>query len=343
MRNKTRGTISKHKNLTKIRFVLWLTLDMPLVKPLNGSAKSGTMSHLLKCAKVRLTYKGRILVSPDELPDLEKNLPKGVLKIVELPDLNKRKKKKLSATSSKKPKEEKIAVPVIKYEDNESYFPKGLKGCLRHSMMSLCHNVELNVCHTTDKEKDKAENVLLPTGFHLTGACLKNGGECIIHSIFGSKGHEGKIDFLVDRIIVTSKETELKLPKKVQKVHITTENRVNLTFDRKSAQNFAERCFSGTFILGIEVTDLTDVERGLIIEAAMNLERYGRGFRTGYGKIETTSFQLVKQTAVKKRVWTGTDFEVVSEVQEEPLKNEVERAVEAWYNFLAEQPTKTEG
>ena len=42
----------------------------------------------------------------------------------------------------------------------ETYYIKGLKGAIRHEMMRICKNNNLEVCHTTDKETDKSGNKL---------------------------------------------------------------------------------------------------------------------------------------------------------------------------------------
>ncbi|MFW9905739.1 MAG: hypothetical protein ACFFFH_15505 [Candidatus Thorarchaeota archaeon] len=363
---KADGNIRNYKRRAKTRSILWITVDMPLVKPLNGSKRGGKMSHLLKCAKVPYHYNGLFLVKLDELKTFHKQkknnqpfkLPDGVLKILELPELPKEKQKKKrkgkqQASSETTPvqkqendsveKTSKIAVPVVRQGYLDTYFPKGLKGCTRHSVMQLCHDVGLNVCHTTEKEKDSKGNSLLPEGFHIAGACLKKtnkedktNGECIVHSIYGSRGREGKIDYIYDRVVCIDKKNDLTFDDQVQIVHISTENRVCMTYDRKPAQDFSERYLSGVYRFGIDLTLLNPIERGLMIEACMDLERFGRGYRSGYGKIQTKELKFEKVTTINKSVRQGDKFVIIPDIHCEPIPEDYNQALEAWQNYLEE-------
>jgi hypothetical protein len=184
------------------------------------------------------------------------------------------------------------------------------------------------------KEKDSSGISLLPKGFHLNGVCVKNGDECIIHSIFGGMGYEGKISVSVDPIAFIKETKNLQLARRVQLMHIATENRHCRTFDGKIAQNFTEKYASGVFTCEIDVTPLNKPELGLVIEGAMRMERLGGGFNAGYGRIAVTKFQLIRRSKEwKKRLVDGW-FEVSEEVTEEPLNQEVKLALQAWEDYV---------
>lgn len=212
-----------------------------------------------------------------------------------------------------------------------TYLLKGIKGVLRHTISRVCLEAGMEVCHSTDKETDKHGNRLLPKGFHLLGSC-KNNGECIIHQIFGSKSNQGILSVYSDPIASISHKTA-KLDEKIQRVHIATENRVNLTYEGKSIQDFAERYFSGYFSFEINVKKCNPQQLGLIIQGAMNFDRLGRGYNTGYGNVEVKKIQLLKRKIKKIPVWSDEDsFVIKKEITEKSLRNEFEKALEVWNN-----------
>ena len=212
----------------------------------------------------------------------------------------------------------------------QTYLLKGLRGVVRHKIMDITQNVGMEVCHTTDKETDKHGNNLLPPGFHLLGSCQEN-GECIVHQLFGSKTNEGIIRFRADPIANIPEKSAI-LPEKVQRVHIATENRINLAYDKKSIQDFKERYFSGYFEFEIDVTKCTFPQIGLLIEAIMNLEQYGRGFNSGYGEIQIKKFQLLERHVNRSPLWNAKSFEIQEEIHVTSLKQEVLDGLDAWKN-----------
>ncbi|MFX1255892.1 MAG: RAMP superfamily CRISPR-associated protein [Promethearchaeota archaeon] len=217
----------------------------------------------------------------------------------------------------------------------EAYLIKGLRGCLRHSVMKVCYDLGLEVCHTSDKKEDKEKRSLVPNGFHLLGECVNgaNDQECIVHAVFGSKGHEGKIRVFSYPIANVKHETA-QFAVEVQDVQLATENRVCMSFDNKPIQDFKEKYFSGGFTFEIDVTRLNMIERGLIIEALMNVERLGRGYNSGYGQVKILEFQLLKRQVKRIPVWNEDKFIVKEEITEESLKDEAIKAMEAWKQFL---------
>ncbi|MFX1534455.1 MAG: RAMP superfamily CRISPR-associated protein [Promethearchaeota archaeon] len=216
-----------------------------------------------------------------------------------------------------------------------AYHIKGIRGAVRHAVMKICHAQGLEVCHTSDKEADSSGNSLIPAGFHLAGKCINgaNEDECIVHAIFGSKGHEGKIRVFIHPIANISHKT-FETDFAVQNVQLATENRVCMSFDNKPVQDFKERYFSGEFTFEIDVTQLNTVERGLIIKSVIAIERLGRGFNAGYGHVKIQEFQLLKRVIRRTTEWTDDKFTVKEEITEESLKQEVLEAMEAWQQYL---------
>ena len=219
-----------------------------------------------------------------------------------------------------------------KQAEATAYFIKGIRGVIRHQAAILCKNKGLDVCHSTDKEKDKHGNSLLPTGYHLLGSCTDN-GECILHSIFGSKRNPSKIRVYALPIAnITHKTFQTEF--KIQNVQISTENRIICTYDGQSVQNFKERYFSGVFEFEIEVTDCTSEELGLLIETVVNLKKIGRGYNTGYGDLNVIHFQLVQRTTSRSPQWNDEEHFVVHEdILETPLKEKVEAALNTWQKY----------
>jgi hypothetical protein len=214
---------------------------------------------------------------------------------------------------------------------SETYLIKGLRGAIRHQIMHRCSSIGLEVCHTSDKEYDKQGNSLLPEGFHRLGACRTN-GECLVHQIFGSKGIKSLISVSADPITSISQKSAVT-EEPVQNVHIATEKRICLSFDDKSIQDFGERYFSGYFTFEIDVTRCNDIQLGLLIDAIVNLEKLGRGFNTGYGRLKTKKFQLLERSVNRTLVWKEDSFLVEERVIEKSLKAEVDDAMEAWSQY----------
>ncbi|MFX1533846.1 MAG: RAMP superfamily CRISPR-associated protein [Promethearchaeota archaeon] len=219
-----------------------------------------------------------------------------------------------------------------KEAQSETYFIKGLRGAIRHQVMQTCYDAGLDVCHTSDKEFDKEGNRLLPRGFHLLGQC-KGNGECIMHQVFGSKGNEGLISVYAEPISSINHKSAIT-ENNVQTVHIATENRVCISFDGKAIQDFGERYFSGEFSFEIDVTRCNTEQLGLLLESVINLEKLGRGYNSGYGKLKIVRLQLLERTTKKHLFWKDEDFIVQEERSEKSLKKEVLEAMEAFHVFV---------
>lgn len=222
-----------------------------------------------------------------------------------------------------------------KMTKSETYFIKGLRGALRHQVMQICFEYGLNVCHTSDKKTDKHGNTFLPDGFHLLGSCQAN-DECIVHQVFGSKGNEGLISVYADPITSLSHQTADPV-EKVQNVHIATENRTARAFDGKSIQDFGERYFSGNFTFEIDVSKCNKAQLGMIIDAVMNLHKLGRGFNSGYGRIHINRFQLLIRNISVFPEWQEDCFVVKEEIKENPVKQDVIKALQIWRQHVKEE------
>ena len=209
------------------------------------------------------------------------------------------------------------------------YMLKGIKGVLRRKIALLCYDKGLEVCHSTDKETDKHGTKLLPEGFHQLGSCVSN-GECILHQIFGSKGNEGIISVYADPICsITHKTAEV--PEGVQKVHIASENRINLSYTGESLQDFNERYFSGYFTFEVDLTKCSPEQIGAIIEGAMNFDRLGRGYNSGSGHITVKKLQLLNRTISKIHVIANEgSFIIQKDIIEQPLERLFQQSLEAW-------------
>jgi len=219
---------------------------------------------------------------------------------------------------------------------SETYWLKGIRGAIRHQVMKICRESELEICHTSDKELDKHGNLLLPEGFHLTGAC-KDKVECIVHQIFGSKGNASKISVYSDPITSIT-HASAKIPIQLQNVHIATEKRIVQTFDGNSIQDFGERYFSGEFSFEIDVTECEEKELGLLIEAIMNLQKLGGGYNSGYGHIQVKQFQLLKRSINRIPEWKDESFIVKENIDETSEKKPVVEALKSWKEYLQEVP-----
>ncbi|MFQ5979250.1 MAG: RAMP superfamily CRISPR-associated protein [Candidatus Heimdallarchaeota archaeon] len=215
----------------------------------------------------------------------------------------------------------------------QTYHIKGLRGALRHAVMEICHAAGLEICHTTDKEATKDGQSLLPAGFHLLGACGKNGDRCVVNELFGSMNRESRITVYSDPIGSIPHKTSVA--NGIQNVHIATENRICKTFDGKVAQDFGERYFSGAFTFEINLTHCTSLQQGLLIQAAMALKRLGGGYNAGYGRLTVQQFQYLKRITKRVPIWTEDTFKVNEEVIEESLKDEPLAALQAWEDYLA--------
>jgi len=221
----------------------------------------------------------------------------------------------------------------MKTSSATAYMIKGLRGSLRHQVMECCKKHGLEVCHTSDKKTDQKGNSLLPEGFHLQGACSPE-KECLVHAVFGSKQHQGKIRVLAKPIANISHKT-FQTKTQFQNVHISTENRVALTLDGRSIQDFGERYFSGEFEFEIDVTECTPEELGLLIEASMTMKKLGRGYNAGYGELIILKMRLVEiESCLKPKMEENNGFTIETQIVEKAIPEEFIEALKIWQEYL---------
>ncbi len=190
----------------------------------------------------------------------------------------------------------------------EAYYIKGLKGLLRHAAMRCARAKGIEVCHTSDKEEDKHGNKLIPEGFHPLGSCYPL-NECIIHKIFGSMHVPSKIR-VWSPPIANIKHAEYRSDIPIVKMHIATENRIALSYDKKPIQDFKEGYISGDFTFFIDVTKLNDEELNFILESLLYIEELGGGVNAGYGKVMLRKIVLEEVEEIRKLVKTIDGYKV---------------------------------
>ncbi|MHA1974640.1 MAG: RAMP superfamily CRISPR-associated protein [Candidatus Hodarchaeales archaeon] len=214
-----------------------------------------------------------------------------------------------------------------------AYMIKGLRGSLRHQVMECCKKHGLEVCHTSDKKADQKGNSLLPEGFHLQGSCSSE-NECLVHAVFGSKQHKSKIRISAKPIAnITHKSFQTKT--QFQNVHISTENRVTLTFDGRSIQDFGERYFSGEFEFEIDVTECTPKELGMLIEATMSMKKLGRGYNAGYGEVIIREMRLVElNSVIGPKMTEDNGFTIEKHNIEKAIPEKFVEALKTWQKYL---------
>ena len=68
----------------------------------------------------------------------------------------------------------------------------------------------------------------------------------------------------------------------------------------------------------------------------MNLQKLGRGFNSGYGRIQVMRFQLLIRSITRGSEWEGESFIVKEKVSETPEKEAVLTALDAWNQYCQE-------
>ncbi|MHA2033272.1 MAG: hypothetical protein ACW99Q_28205 [Candidatus Kariarchaeaceae archaeon] len=210
------------------------------------------------------------------------------------------------------------------------YHLKGIRGAVRHVLSQILREYKLEICHTTDKTETRDGRNILPDGFHPLGSCNNT---CLISQIFGLKSQEGLVSFFSLPIGYAKQNSADQ--SEFQRVHIATENRLNKTHDGISVQDFKETYFSGYFSFEIDVTDLNEIQRGLLYQAVMELERLGRGYNSGYGHIDVQSLQIVKRSIHKYPEITDNTISIKSQTIEEALNNEIFQCLNNFEEYVA--------
>ncbi len=215
------------------------------------------------------------------------------------------------------------------------YYLKGLRGMLRYACMGLAHDRDIEVCHSSEKTELKDGTKLIPQGFHPLGAC---GPPCVLRRIFGTFREESRIIVSADPITsISHKEhiTEVS----VQKVHIASENRIALSYDRIPIQDFRESYFSGYFTFSIDVTKLTDDEIKFLLESLLYIEYYGGGRTAGYGQVKILGVEPQQIVIERKFKSENETLKVLEEETVTPLELD---DIDGWTESIS-TPVLTQG
>jgi len=195
------------------------------------------------------------------------------------------------------------------------YYLKGIRGMLRHACMSLAQDCGIEVCHTSEKTELKDGTKLVPSGFHALGVCDP---PCILRKIFGTFREESHISVSADPITsIKHKEYTTEVP--IQNVHIASESRIALAYDRIPIQDFRQSYFSGHFTFCIDVTKLTDDEIKFLMESLLYIEILGGGKNAGYGHVKILDFDFQKVEVERDIVQDNGSFKVVEKTEVESI------------------------
>ena len=196
------------------------------------------------------------------------------------------------------------------------YYLKGLRGMLRHACMDLARDHGIEICHSSEKTELKDGTKLVSQGFHPLGACDP---PCILRRMFGTFREDSRIRVSADPITsIPHKDYTTEV--NVQKVHISSENRIALSFDRIPIQDFRESYFSGYFTFTINVTQLTEDEIKFLVESLLYVEYYGGSRSAGYGHVKILSVQLQHIAIERKFESENGTLKVVEEEKVAPLE-----------------------
>ncbi|MCH8908542.1 MAG: hypothetical protein IH840_15755 [Candidatus Heimdallarchaeota archaeon] len=221
------------------------------------------------------------------------------------------------------------------------YQIKGLRGMFRHGATQFCAKVGLDVCHTTEKEADKHGRSFQVDYLHPAGECTSENAiipRCIISSIFGSRGKEGKLK-IYSAPIGDIKHKTANFPIHIQDVKIRVENRHTATVENRIAQDFSEQYFSGNFTIELDVSKLSSAEIGLLLQAREQMKALGRGKNTGYGHLHWLGYNLVSRTQETMDEWNEDSgfFELQTIYQDKVNQDLVNEAKKDWKRYMEEQ------
>lgn len=215
------------------------------------------------------------------------------------------------------------------------YYLKGLRGMLRHACMALARDRGIETCHSSEKTELKDGTKLISQGFHPLGACDP---PCILRRIFGTFREKSRVSVSAEPITsINHQEYTVEIP--VQKVHIASENRIALSYDRMPIQDFRESYFSGYFAFTIDVTQLAEDEIKFLLESLLYVEYYGGGRHAGYGHVKILEIEP-QQIAIERKfdVKNGI-LKVVEQEIATPLKFD---NIDDWMDSLSTPLHNTE-
>ncbi|MFX0170305.1 MAG: hypothetical protein ACFE9L_00135 [Candidatus Hodarchaeota archaeon] len=304
------------------QIVLRVNIHTPAAKPMNNSA--GNKTYLFKSQPFPM-------VVPTKKKDEDDQI---IYKIKELP------------------------VSLIK--------SSALRGILNHASMKVCYHAGIEVCHSTDRLTDKEGNKLLHKGFHPKGWCdeknkksiftnLTADGKkeretlvrqftnidkrCILHQVYGSKHFASLFSVYAKPIIrkddLDAKAQNLALIKnRFQIVQRAQDQRVVLAYDGTPVQNFAEDYFAGYFTVDLNVTKLSDVQLGFMLNSLKALYRLGRGYNSGYGRLFIDEFELWQEFHTKEEEFNGNKGRFIYHTRCEPVNGLMQQALRAWKAYV---------
>ncbi|MFX1465214.1 MAG: RAMP superfamily CRISPR-associated protein [Promethearchaeota archaeon] len=210
------------------------------------------------------------------------------------------------------------------------YYLKGLRGMLRHACMDLAHDRGIEVCHSSERNELKDGTKLISQGFHALGDCDP---PCIIRRIFGTFREKSRVIVSADPITsISHKDYTTEIP--VQKVHIASENRIALSYDRIPIQDFRESYFSGYFTFTLDVTQLTEDETKFLVESLLYVEYYGGGRSAGYGHVKILDVEPQQVVIERKFDAENGKLKIVEQETFKPLKLD---NINVWIGNLAIQ------
>jgi len=253
------------------------------LKPLN--AMNGTTRYLMRGGEVPYQYKGRVVVKAAEA---EQFIAEHRARILEdLSDLQQKVREKNGKGQ--------VQIQVIREELGTTRVVKGVRGALRHSIMTILHKHGISYCSPTRKEKFQgSDEPTLLEGEHLTGACKDE--PCPVRQLFGMMGEESPIRVWSDVLIQTDKPLSKIIKQRGYAfVYVSTEKRHQARRDGKALQDFSEQYFSGEFQFYIEFSrKLPAWLLGLLVEGILGITAIGGGKNSGYSRVKITELQLEK-------------------------------------------------
>ncbi len=292
-------------------------------KPLNSS--SGKSSYLMRGGEIPYQYIGKTNVKVAELEDFLKQNKDSIFD-----DFN-----DLRVKAEGKKADAKVQVIILKDDKGVSRVVKGIRGAIRHSIMNILHQKEIEYCSPTIKERFQGtgKSTLLEHE-HLMGACGEN--PCAIRQLFGMLGEESPIRVWSDAIIQTDKPLE-KITKQtgLSFVYISTENRHSSRRDKKPLQDFSEQYFSGEFQFYVEFSkELPQWLLGLLVKGIFGITHLGRGGKSGYGRLEMRDISFERVVFERKLGQENGNgkIAIIEEERAENLNEELSKVKKAWQN-----------
>ncbi|MFQ5820867.1 MAG: hypothetical protein ACE5I5_12820, partial [Candidatus Heimdallarchaeota archaeon] len=205
-----------------------------------------------------------------------------------------------------------------------------LRGALRQAGREILHALHLPYSMPALSE-DK-----LPEGAHRPGDCVELDQECLLCRVFGSLNHASIFRTYIPPL-VNDPEHKLATPQEVNHVFIRTHAR-NVHRPNGSTLNFNQQYFAGTFTLYLQFpAGLPDpVELGFLLNCLEHCDDVGAAKAWGAGKLFLQAYTLEKVERTFERVWNGEAYQMTPKVTVTPLKAELDQALAAYTQWLAQ-------